>query len=399
MKRFLIVTALLIAVNSIFAESEIRSVLTQVAQNNLTLKALKHEGEAQVLDLKADNMLGGPTVEYSPFFKDGYGGVAESELVVSEEIQFPTKYAMRRKQASLHQQTTERAYNKERRDILLQAKLLCLDIIRVNQTVNMLTERMEGSNTLRQMYAKRMEAGDANILEVNKVDLDRMEVKMLLSEMQNERFVLLRQLQQLNGGKEIDVKATEFPEEETIGDYDTFVKLALLSDADIQTAEASLRSAIHEVSISKKEWLPNITMGYRRNTSVNSEQLTVNNEKVNGFLVGLSFPLISSKNKVRAAKNRQKSMEMQVEQTRLDSEAQLRSCYQQMMTLQQVLDHSDVKMMQETLSLLSKALQHGEISALQYYTEINSIYEKLQRHIDVHCQSAKLKAELHKHEL
>lgn len=391
MKRFLIATALLLTLNSASADNEIDRVLTQVANNNLTLKALKHEGEAQVLDVKAGNVLAGPSVEYSPFFKEGYGGVAESELIVSEEIEFPTKYAMRRKQATLLQETTEHAYDRERRDILLQAKLLCMDIIRTNQTIGMLQQRMDGSNTLKQMYAKRMEAGDANILEVNKVELDCMEVGMLLTEMQNERIQLLQQLQQLNGGQAINLKAMEFPEEVAITDYDAFVKLALLSDADIQMAEASLRSAMHEVSASRKEWLPNITMGYRRNTEMK--------EQTNGVLVGLSFPLMGNGNKVKAARSRQKSAEIQVEQARLEKETQLHSCYQQMMSMQQVLDHSDVKMMQQTLSLLSKALQHGEISALQYYTEINSIYEKLQRHINVHCQSVKLNAELHKNEL
>lgn len=391
MKRFLIAATLLLTLNSASADNEIDRVLTLVAQNNLTLKAQKHEGEAQVLDVKASNALAGPSVEYSPFFKEGYGGVAESELVVSEEIEFPTKYAMRRKQATLLQESTGHAYDKERRDILLQAKLLCMDIIRTNQTIGMLQQRMDGSNTLKEMYAKRMEAGDANILEVNKVELDCMEVGMLLTEMQNERIQLLQQLQQLNGGQAIEVKAMEFPEEAAITDYDTFVKMALLSDADIQMAEASLRSAMHEVSASRKEWLPNITMGYRRNTEMK--------EQVNGVLVGLSFPLLGNGNKVKAARSRQKSAEIQVEQARLEKETQLRSCYQQMMSMQQVLDHSDVKMMQQTLSLLSKALQHGEISALQYYTEINSIYEKLQRHINVHCQSVKLNAELHKNEL
>lgn len=391
MKRFLTITTLLLALNSAFADSEIDKILTQVAHNNLTLKAVRHEGEAQVLDLKADNAWAGPTVEYSPFFKDGYGGVAESELVVSEEIPFPTKYAARRRQASLHSNTMDQVYKREQRDILLQAKLLCLDIIRVNQTIGMLQQRMEGSNTLKQMYDKRMEAGDANILETNKVDLDRMEVGMLLSEMQNERILLLQQLQQLNGGKSIDVTMMEFPQVEAIADYDTFQNLALLSDADIQVAEASLRSAIHEVSTSKKEWLPGITMGYRRNTEMK--------EQANGVLVGISFPVLGIGNKVKAARCRQKSAEIQLEQTRMEKETQLRACYQQMTAMQQILDHSDVKMMQQTLSLLSKALQHGEISALQYYVEINSIYEKLQRHIDVHCQSAKLHAILHKHEL
>lgn len=391
MKRFLATVALLLALNSAFADNDIATVLRQVAQNNLTLKALSHEGEAEVNDLKADNVLAGPSVEYSPFFKSGYNGIAESELVVSEEIEFPTKYSDRRKQASLHQETTEHILNKERRDILLQAKLLCLDIIRLNQSIQMLKQRLEGSTILKQMYEKRMQAGDTNILEMNKVDLDRMEVGMLLSEMENERIVMLQQLQQLNGGKPIDIQATDFPEDNPITDYDEFVKLALLSDADLMVAEASLRSATHDVKMSRKEWLPNITMGYRRNTEMK--------EQVNGILLGVSFPLMNNSNKIKAAQNRQKSAEIRVEEVRMEKEMMLRSYYQQLISLQQVLDHSDVKMMQETLTLLSKALQHGEISALQYYTEINSIYEKLQRHIDVHCQSAKMNAQLRKHEL
>ena len=56
-------------------------------------------------------------------------------------------------------------------------------------------------------------------------------------------------------------------------------------------------------------------------------------------------------------------------------------------------------MMQEAIALFAKELQQGEINALEYYSEVNSIYENLQRHIDVHTQSAKLLAALHKNEL
>ena len=90
---------------------------------------------------------------------------------------------------------------------------------------------------------------------------------------------------------------------------------------------------------------------------------------------------------------------MQVEQARSAAESQLRSGYQQLVGLQQVLDHSDVKMMNESIALFAKALKQGEITALVYYEEINNIYQKLQRHIDLHCQSTKLLAELHKNEL
>ena len=391
MKRFLIAVSLVLMASAARAEGSIGNVLKQIAQNNLTLKALHHDNEAEVLDIKAANALDGLSVEYSPFFRSGYSGVAQSELVVSQEIQFPTKYADRNKQANLQKAVGGKVYEKNRRDILLEAQLLCVDVIRLNKTLAMLGQRLKNSEALRQMYEKRMEAGDANILEVNKVKLDCMEVQTLVSEAQNERMLLLQQLAELNGGKPVAIDDVEIPKFQPIADFESYKALALASDADIQMAETMLQSADMNVKMQKREWLPNISFGYRRNT----EQ----KEAVNGVLVGVSFPLYSNSKNIRAAKERRQSAQLQVEQARSTAESQLRSGYQQLVGLQQVLDHSDVKMMQESIELFSKALQQGEINALEYYTEVNSIYEKLQRHIDVHTQSAKLLAALHKSEL
>ena len=371
MKRFLIAVSLVLIASAAKAEGSIGDVLKQIAQNNLTLKALHHEGEAEVLDIKAANAPGGLSVEYSPFFRSGYSGVAESELVVSQEIQFPTKYADRNRQAKMQKAVGGKVYEKNRRDILLEAQLLCVDVIRLNKTLAMLRQRLRNSETLRQMYDKRMEAGDANILEVNKVKLDCMEVQTLVSEAQNERMLLLQQLAELNGGKPVAIDDVEIPKFQPIADFESYKALALASDADIQMAETMLQSADMNVKMQKREWLPDISFGYRRNT----EQ----KEAVNGVLVGVSFPLYSNSKNIRAAKERRRSAQLQVEQARSAAESQLRSGYQQLVGLQQVLDHSDVKMMQESIELFAKALQQGEI--------------------DVHTQSAKLLAALHKNEL
>ncbi len=391
MKRFLIAVSFVLMAFTASADNSVDDVLKQIAQNNLTLRALQHDNEADVLDIKAENSLDGLSVEYSPFFRSGYSGVAESELVVSQEIQFPTKYADRHKQAKMQKSVGGKMYEKNRRDILLEAEQLCIDVIRLNKTLAMLDQRLKNSEALRQMYDKRMEAGDANILEVNKVKLDCMEVQTMVSEAQNERMLLLQQLQQLNGGKPVTIDSEVIPEYQPVKDYDSYKALYLASDADIQMAETMLKSADMNVKMQKREWLPNISFGYRRNT----EQ----KEGVNGIMVGVSFPLYSNSKRIKAARERRQSAELQVEQARKDAESQLQSGYQQLVGLQQVLDHSDVKMMQESIDLFSKALHHGEINALDYYTEVNSIYEKLQRHIDIHCQSAKLHAVLHKNEL
>lgn len=391
MKRYLIATIVALSTYSIALADTMGDVLKQVAANNLTLQALVHDNQADVLDIKASNSIGGPSVEYSPFFSKGYSGVAESELVVSQEIDFPTKYAARNKQAKMQHTVGEQLLAKQRRDILLQAQLLCIDLIRLNQTLSMLRERLANSETLLQMYQKRMEAGDANALELNKVKLDCMEVRTLVNEAQGERTSLLQQLRQLNGGKPIDVTDTVLPDYPQITNFESYRALALASDADVAVAQTALRAADMNLKLQKNEWLPNISFGYRRNT----EQ----GEGINGFLVGVSFPLYSNSNNVKAARQRRESAELQVAQAQNEAEASLRTNYEQLQGLQQVIDHSDVKLLQESLTLFAKALQQGEITALVYYVEINSIYEKLQRHIDLHCQSVKLLAELHKAEL
>lgn len=391
MKRYLIATIVAFSTYSISLADNIGDVLKQVASNNLTLQALAHDNQADVLDIKASNSIGGPSVEYSPFFTKGYSGVAESELVVSQEIDFPTKYAARNKQAKMQNIVGEQLLIKQRRDILLQTQLLCIDLIRLNQTLSMLHERLSNSETLLQMYQKRMDAGDANALELNKVKLDCMEVRTLVNEAQGERTSLLQQLRQLNGGKPIDVIDTVLPEYPQITNFESYRALALASDADVAVAQTALRAADMNLKLQKNEWLPNISFGYRRNT----EQ----GEGINGFLVGVSFPLYSNSNNVKAARQRRESAELQVMQAQNEAEATLRTNYEQLQGLQQVIDHSDVKLLQESLTLFAKALQQGEITALVYYVEINSIYEKLQRHIDLHCQSVKLLAELHKAEL
>ena len=391
MKRYLIATIVAFSTYSIALADNIGDVLKQVASNNLTLQALAHDNQADVLDIKASNSIGGPSVEYSPFFTKGYSGVAESELVVSQEIDFPTKYAARNKQAKMQNIVGEQLLIKQRRDILLQAQLLCIDLIRLNQTLSMLHERLANSETLLQMYQKRMDAGDANALELNKVKLDCMEVRTLVNEAQGERTSLLQQLRQLNGGKPIDVIDTVLPEYPQITNFESYRALALASDADVAVAQTALRAADMNLKLQKNEWLPNISFGYRRNTE--------HGEGINGFLVGVSFPLYSNCSNVKAARQRRESAELQVMQAQNEAEASMRTNYEQLQGLQQVIDHSDVKLLQESLTLFAKALQQGEITALVYYVEINSIYEKLQRHIDLHCQSVKLLAELHKAEL
>ena len=68
-------------------------VLKEIEKGNLELQTKKLANSATVYDLAAENMPDAPSVEYSPFFHKGVSGVSSSELVVSQEFDFPTLYS------------------------------------------------------------------------------------------------------------------------------------------------------------------------------------------------------------------------------------------------------------------------------------------------------------------
>lgn len=373
------------------AWGQMSHVLSQVESNNLSLKALKHDIEADVLDIRSENSLTGPSLEYSPFFNKGYSGVASSEMVISEEFDFPTKYASRKRQAQLQTTLGKSQYALQRREVLLNAQFLYFDIVRINQVINMLTRRLQGDSIVQHMYETRMKAGDANILELNKVKLDRIEVQGLVAQSFNQRDDLRRQLQDLNGGIPLNVSDTLFPHIDDNSITTLMADTISHEDPLIAQSEAATRAAQGQVRITRQEWLPDISIGYRRNTEMH--------ESSNGFVIGFNFPILSTKSKTRAALLRQQSATYQAQMARQAVAAERQVLTRQLYQLRSVLDHTDIRMMNETLALLSKALKHGEISALEYYTEINSIYDKLQAHIDLHTQYVKIWAQLNKNKL
>lgn len=383
-----IISLLALALN---AWGQMSHVLSQVESNNLSLKALKHDIEADVLDIRSENSLTGPSLEYSPFFNKGYSGVASSEMVISEEFDFPTKYASRKRQAQLQTTLGKSQYALQRREVLLNAQFLYFDIVRINQVINMLTRRLQGDSIVQHMYETRMKAGDANILELNKVKLDRIEVQGLVAQSFNQRDDLRRQLQDLNGGIPLNVSDTLFPHIDDNSITTLMADTISHEDPLIAQSEAATRAAQGQVRITRQEWLPDISIGYRRNTEMH--------ESSNGFVIGFNFPILSTKSKTRAALLRQQSATYQAQMARQAVAAERQVLTRQLYQLRSVLDHTDIRMMNETLALLSKALKHGEISALEYYTEINSIYDKLQAHIDLHTQYVKIWAQLNKNKL
>ena len=68
----------------------IDDVLKSIEKNNIELQAAQKDIASEVEEIKQTNTVEGLSVEYSPFMRSGIPGVSSSELIVSQEFDFPT---------------------------------------------------------------------------------------------------------------------------------------------------------------------------------------------------------------------------------------------------------------------------------------------------------------------
>lgn len=389
MKKIILAAMAFAAVVSAKAQ-DINAVLKSVEQNNMELKALLKGNEAADIENKSQNTLEDLSIEYSPFFQSETSGIASSELVITQGFDFPTLYGARKKAGQLQRNVLDMQYQTARRDILVNAKKLCLAIINYNKQKQLLQERRKNADELLAMFELKFRNGDATSLELNKIKLDRMNLETELVQADTKHANAMQQLQALNGGLPIEVNMTEYPQAPA-DDEVTMYEKAVATDWTVRTAQASVLAAEQDVKVNKQSWIPKFEIGYRRNTEGDNAS--------NGFLVGGSIPLFSSKNKVKIAKARQTEAVMQHANARINAENSARTMINQMKQLKASADAYDVPLMRQTLKLLRTAVENGEISVTEYYVEADNIYKNMITYMDIERQYQDALTEIYKNEL
>lgn len=389
MKKIILAAMAFAAVVSAKAQ-DINAVLKSVEQNNMELKALLKGNEAADIENKSQNTLEDLSIEYSPFFQSETSGIASSELVITQGFDFPTLYGARKKAGQLQRNVLDMQYQTARRDILVNAKKLCLDIINYNKQKQLLQERRKNADELLAMFELKFKNGDATSLELNKIKLDRMNLETELVQADTKHANAMQQLQALNGGQPIEVNMTEYPQAPA-DDEVTMYEKAVATDWTVRTAQASVLAAEQDVKVNKQSWIPKFEIGYRRNTEGDNAS--------NGFLIGGSIPLFSSKNKVKIAKARQTEAVMQHANARINAENSARTMINQMKQLKASADAYDVPLMRQTLKLLRTAVENGEISVTEYYVEADDIYKNMITYMDIERQYQDALTEIYKNEL
>lgn len=384
--------SVLAVIPAMASAQEVDDVLAEISRNNLQLKALRINNEAALLDIRAQNNIQQDiSFSYSPFFQKGVEGIASSEMVVSMGFDFPTQYFARHKSGDFQEKALAMQYSLQRRDLMVEARNLCLDLVRLKRERILLEKRLANADELIVLVEKKFNEGGAGIIELNMVKMERMNVKTLVA--QNDAAVKTAELglRTLNGNIPVSLSTAEYPQEEAIMDFESFCSELMASDKSILAAQASIDAAEQEIKVNQQNWIPKFEVGYRRNTALCDAS--------NGFLVGASIPIFSSRNKTKAAKSRYEAALAEMENARAMVESELRSKYNEMMQAYGSMAAYDVPLMEETIDALDKAVVAGQISIINYFTEADKVYTSLLSFYGVENQYHKLMTEVFKNRL
>ena len=344
-------------------------ILRQVEANNKELKANYQSLEAQKVEAKLDNNLPDPSVTYSHFWGNKEDMGFTGEFVASQSFDFPTLYYQRGKLAKERAAGLDRQGASFRQQVLLQAQTICLDLVLLNQQRALLATRLDNAERLSAFYASKLEKGDANVIETNKIDLELLNTRTEYDLNENAREQKLRELALLNGGVEVAFDDTTYAIADELPDFESIRLEALEADPNLQALRNDRVTALRQIRVNKAKGLPGLELGYRMNPSTGGR-------RYNGFLVGISIPLFSNRNYVRQAKAQALYAENRLESANDTAENELARLYSQALTLRESLDkYQSVLDKQNNVEILERAIQAGQISMIEYFVNVTTYYQ------------------------
>ena len=390
MKQRILLIALLSLFSTFIFGQEL--LLKSIEKNNNEIQRLKYEIEAQKLELKSTNTLPDPKFSYDHLWDSKNTENTVSEMGISQEFDFPTRYLSRKKYNRIKSDAIDALYLTKRQELLLQAKELYFDIIKLKQKQQLLSKRYEQANQVEKAYEKRLSMGDANILEIKKIKLEQLNIKTEHTLNKTELATKIKELEGINGNEPLPALSFTYPPIQELTPLDVILNEALVQSQAIQAMKAEQEALNQELRVQKEGWLPKLELGYRRNTELGNP--------FNGFSVGFSIPIFENRKKVTKTKALLHAQRYTTSNTILTESIKLKQAYNFASELLSTLNEYTFLMKDNSnYTLLKEALDAGEISIIAYFLEISTIYQAESAYIDLENEYQKAIAKLYKHQL
>jgi len=313
-----------------------------------------------------------------------------TNISIKQSFDFPTAYKFKNQISDIKNEQAELEYIKYQKELLMQTRFICYDLIYTNALKVEFSKRLEHAQSITKSYKAKFDIGEANILEYNKASLNELNSNTELESVEIARTALFDDLMRLNGGVFIDFNESEYPINELTDDFEQWYALAEKSNPVLNWLKQELAINQKQEKLNKAQALPKFQAGYM------SEALST--EQFRGIVVGLSVPLWENKNKVKYAKAYSLAMESIAMDNKLQFYTQLKSLHTKAISLKKSTNAYRANLLSfDNSALLIKALEKGEINLIDYMLELSIYYQSFDKLLKLEKELNKTQAELNRY--
>lgn len=375
-----------------FSQSNLDRTLDEISKNNKSLIANNQYLQSKKLESRVGNSLYNPFVEITNLFGAANNQGDQTEIKVIQSFDFPTSYGKRNKVADLKIGQTSYEQDILRQDILLDAKLTCIELIFLNKKKMLLISRTESMKSLLDLFQIKMDKGEGNILDVNKAKINLLNSSSELRVLENEISDLNQRLIELNGGNKIFFSDTLYPVIPLIPVFEDLERTIENANPHRKFINQEKQIYQSQVELSKALSLPKIELGYY--------YLGLTNQNFNGIHLGFSLPLWENNYRSDFYRSKSRSSDLELESHDNEIYYETKKKYDRFEVLKNVLSEYQLTLASiNSEELLLNALNFGEISILDYFIELSFYYTSVDKYLEMDMEYNKVVAELFKYRL
>ncbi len=377
---------------AVIAQNDADSVVKQVERNSKSIKSNKKYWQAKQAEYKTGLTPYDPTVEFDYLFGSPVGAGNQKDFSITQRLDFPTVYKKKKQLSAQQIAQTKLQQQVYRLDVLLEAKLLTLQVIYLNKKNAELNRRLANTQKLVQDYQKKLDKGEVIILDVNKAKLQLLNIKNEVKLSENEKQVLLAKITELNGGIAIAVNDTIYPITPTIPDFEILDSSIEANDPIIKVYEQEKRIWQHQIAVQKAMNLPKIETGYHSQSILG--------QSYKGFHTGITIPLWENKNKTNVTKSNLEYAASNAETHRLNHRLENKQYYELLdVRLKMVQEYKELLSTLNNTTLLNKALLLGQITIIQYFYDESFYFTAYDKYLQAEWEFQQAVARLYKFQL
>jgi len=352
---------------SLFSQNTIDNILFQIEKNNTTLSSLKKQAEAQKLGNKTGIYLQNPELEFNYLWGNPAAIGNRIDISLKQSFDFPTSYGYKKQISKLRNQQVDLEYQKQYKALMLEARLICVDIVYTNIMQRVYNKRIDHAQRLANANKAKFNRGETNIIEFNKSQINLLNIKKEAELNEIEHKSLLSELARLNGNIPVALNDTVFQTQEISLDFEQWYRQAEENNPVLSWLQKEIEISEMQEKLHFANGLPKFSAGYMSENVIG--------QQFQGISAGISVPLWENKNIVEQSKAQTMSLQSIETDNKLQFYNLLKVQHAKAINLQKsTQDYRSTLSQYDNSELLKKAFDKGILSLTEYILELTIYY-------------------------